>query len=108
MRTGSGECIWEWKCKLDGFDVAILVHEYNIHVCYKPPIQYYTVTVLDYVETKREQRKVETLTEAFHIADKYYEKQRDVILSTVRGLEEADLWNQMEAEDYAEAVASSH
>jgi hypothetical protein len=79
------------------------VYEHNTHVCFKPSETYYVVTSLDYVNKKRQQKKVETLTEAFILADKYYDERKDEILSTVRGLEESDLWRQMEAEDAAEA-----
>jgi len=84
--------------------VEVNVYEHNIHVCHRPNETYYTVTSVDYMTEEKRQKKVETLTEAFILADKYYDEKKEEILTAVRGLEESDLWMQMEAEDAAEAA----
>lgn len=100
-----GECIWEWKYEGGNFHRQVSVYEYNIHRCYEPikNLRYYVVTYLDFRAQEREQKKAKTITEAFLLADTYYDAARDEILETLSGVTETDLWNEMEAEDLAEA-----
>ena len=102
----AGECVWEWKYEGGNFHKQVSVYEYNIHRCYEP-IQnqrYYVVTSLDYMAQTREQKKAKTITEAFLLADTYYDAARDEILESAEELTESDLWMQMEEEDAAEAA----
>jgi hypothetical protein len=102
MRENTGEIVKDIAYKNDRHDLKVIMVEDRRHVCHKRDYVRFIVSFMNFDSGAIKQTIHRDFISA-HAAVEAYCDEAEEIMSEVA---ETDLWNEMEAEDLAEALAS--
>lgn len=99
MYTNCGIVVKEFVFKNEREDLKVVMVEELIHKCYKPDIERFLVSLVNFKSGQIKQRYFRNYVDAIYATETYCVEAEEIMV----GVAETDLWNEMEAEDLAEA-----